>query len=56
MRPFVFTGAVNNVGVVEIKQGIRIADAVDAANGFSEDADISQINNIINLVNKRFLS
>ncbi len=38
------TGAVNNEGVVEIKEGSRIADAVDAANGFSEDADISQIN------------
>ena len=38
------TGAVNNEGVVEIKEGSRIADAVDAANGFTEDADISQIN------------
>lgn len=38
------TGAVNNEGVVEIKEGSRIADAVEAANGFSEDADISQIN------------
>ena len=34
------TGAVNNEGVVEIKEGSRIADAVDAANGFTEDADI----------------
>ena len=38
------TGAVNNEGVVEIKEGSRIADAVEAANGFSADADISQIN------------
>lgn len=38
------TGAVNNEGVVEIKEGSRIADAVEAANGFSENADISQIN------------
>ena len=38
------TGAVKNEGVVEIKEGSRIADAVEAANGFSENADISQIN------------
>ena len=29
---------------MQIEEGGRIADAVDAANGFSEDADISQIN------------
>ena len=38
------TGAVKNEGIVQIEEGGRIADAVDAANGFSEDADISQIN------------
>lgn len=38
------TGAVKNEGVVEIKDGARIADAVEAAGGFSEIADISQIN------------
>ena len=38
------TGAVKNEGIVQIEEGGRIADAVDAGNGFSEDADISQIN------------
>ncbi len=38
------TGAVKNEGIVQIEEGGRIADAVDAANVFSEDADISQIN------------
>ena len=38
------TGAVKNEGVVEIKDSARIADAVEAAGGFSEIADISQIN------------
>ena len=38
------TGLVKNEGIVQIEEGGRIADAVDAANGFSEDADISQIN------------
>ena len=38
------TGPVKNEGIVQIEEGGRIADAVDAANGFSEDADISQIN------------
>lgn len=38
------TGAVNNEGIVKIEEGGRIADAVEAANGFTEDADISQIN------------
>ena len=38
------TGAVKSEGIVKIKEEGRIADAVEAANGFSEDADISQIN------------
>ncbi len=38
------TGAVNTEGIVEIKEGGRIADAVEEAGGFSENADISQIN------------
>ena len=38
------TGAVKNEGIVEIKEEGRIADAVEAANGFTEEADISQIN------------
>lgn len=38
------TGAVNIEGIVEIKEGGRIADAVEEAGGFSENADISQIN------------
>lgn len=38
------TGAVKNEGIVEIKEGARIADAVEASGGFSEIADISQIN------------
>ncbi len=38
------TGAVKNAGIVEIKEGARIADAIDAAGGFADNADISQIN------------
>ena len=38
------TGAVKKEGIVEIKEEGRIADAVEAANGFTEEADISQIN------------
>ncbi len=38
------TGAVKNEGIVDIKEEGRIADAVEAANGFTEEADISQIN------------
>ena len=38
------TGAVKSEGIVKIKEEGRIADAVEAANGFTEDADISQIN------------
>ena len=38
------TGAVKNEGIVKIDEGSRIADAIDAAGGFTENADISQIN------------
>lgn len=38
------TGAVKSAGIVEIKEGSRIADAIEAAGGFADNADISQIN------------
>ena len=37
-------GAVNNSGVYELSDGSRIADAVEAAGGFSEDADTEYLN------------
>lgn len=38
------TGAVKKEGVVEIKEDSRISDAIDAAGGITEDADLSKIN------------
>ena len=38
------TGAVKNAGIVKIDEGSRISDAIEAAGGFADDADISQIN------------
>ncbi len=37
-------GAVVNAGVYELDGGSRIVDAVDAAGGFSEDADTTYVN------------
>lgn len=37
-------GAVNNSGVYELSSGDRIADAVDAAGGFSDEADTEYLN------------
>lgn len=37
-------GAVNNSGVYELSDGSRIADAVEAAGGFSEEADTEYLN------------
>ena len=37
-------GAVNNPGVYELTNGSRIVDAVDAAGGFTEEADTTYIN------------
>lgn len=37
-------GAVNNCGVYEFSKGARIADAVNAAGGFSDDADREYLN------------
>jgi competence protein ComEA len=38
------SGAVNKEGIVELKIGSRIADAIDKAGGIKEDADIEEIN------------
>ena len=37
-------GAVANEGVYELPEGSRVADAVEAAGGFSEDADRTYLN------------
>lgn len=38
------TGEVKNWGVIELKSGSRIIDAVNEAGGFTEDADTEKIN------------
>lgn len=38
------SGAVNKEGIVELKIGSRIADAIDKAGGMKEEADIEDIN------------
>ncbi|MBE7058370.1 MAG: ComEA family DNA-binding protein [Ruminococcaceae bacterium] len=38
------SGAVISPGIVSVTQGARIADIIDAAGGFSEDCDLSEIN------------
>lgn len=38
------TGAVNQEGIVTLKENSRVADAVEAAGGLKEDADMSKIN------------
>jgi len=38
------SGAVNHPSVVELSSGSRVGDAIDAAGGLAENADISQIN------------
>ncbi len=38
------SGAVNKEGIVELKVGSRVADAIDKAGGIKEDADIEEIN------------
>ena len=42
-------GCVNNPGVVSIKKGMMIKDAIDAAGGFTEDADMENINLVYRL-------
>lgn len=37
-------GEVQNEGIVELKEGGRISDAIDAAGGLKEDADITNVN------------
>ena len=37
-------GAVNNPGVVQLGEGARIKDAIDAAGGQTEDANLSKVN------------
>lgn len=38
------TGAVKVPGIVKLKEGSRIEDAIEAAGGLTEDADISKVN------------
>lgn len=38
------TGCVKNPGVVKLKEGSRIEDAIEAAGGLTDDADISNVN------------
>ena len=38
------TGAVKTQGVIELKEGDRIIDAIDKADGITEDADLSKVN------------
>lgn len=38
------TGAVHNEGIVTLNENSRISDAIDAAGGLTEDADMSKIN------------
>lgn len=38
------SGAVNKEGIVELKVGSRVADAIDKAGGIKEEADIEEIN------------
>ena len=37
-------GEVNSPGIVEVNSGSRIADIIENANGFTENADISKVN------------
>lgn len=38
------TGAVKNEGIVEVKENSRINDAINAAGGTTEEADLSDVN------------
>ena len=38
------TGSVKNPGIVKLKEGSRIEDAIEAAGGLTENADISNVN------------
>lgn len=38
------TGAVFNEGIVEVEQGARISDVIQAAGGTTENADLSKVN------------
>ena len=38
------TGAVNKPGIVRLREGARIEDAINEADGLTEDADISNVN------------
>lgn len=38
------TGEVNMPGIIEIDEGARLADVIEAAGGFTENADINKVN------------
>jgi len=46
------SGAVKNAGVYKLNEGLRMEDAINAAGGFSEDADQQYISKYINLAQK----
>lgn len=46
------SGAVNKDGVYQLKEGQRIEDAVNAAGGFSNDANQEYISKYINMAQK----
>ena len=37
-------GQVKNAGIVELEEGCRLADAIEKAGGFTEEADTSNLN------------
>ena len=38
------TGCVKKQGIVEVKEGARIVDVIEAADGVTEEADITKVN------------
>jgi len=46
------SGAVNNPGVYQVKEGARIEDAIKAAGGFTQDANQEYISKSLNLAQK----
>ena len=38
------TGEVNNEGIIEIKEGGRISDAIEEAGGLTKEADLERVN------------
>lgn len=49
------TGQVNNKGIVVLKEGSRVVDAIQAAGGSSEEADLDKINLAKKLVDEKWI-